>query len=137
MRSRTKGFGIDSIPLGFTAIKDILAGKYQRLPVIDDSGTVVPDSWAIADDLDLTYPDQRPLFAISGERAMARFFDTWLWRDIFPPMFRCYVLDNHNFAKLEDRAYIRESRERMFLSGKSNEEVVAGREERMPAIRKY
>ena len=29
-------------------------------------------------------------------------------------MFRCYVLDNHNFAKPEDRAYIRESPERMF-----------------------
>jgi glutathione S-transferase len=50
-------------------------------------------------------------------------------------MFRCYVLDNHNLAKPEDRAYIRESRERMFLGRKSMEEVVAGREGRLPAIR--
>src|SRR5262249_6614085 len=50
-------------------------------------------------------------------------------------MFRCYVLDNYNFAKPEDRDYIRESRERLFLGGKSMEETVAGREQRMPAIR--
>lgn len=130
-----KGFAIESIPVGFTGIRDILDGKYQRLPIIDDAGTIVPDSLAIADYLDRTYPDRPPLFATRSERVMARFFDAWLWREIFPPLFRCYVLDNHNFAKLEDRAYIRESRERLFLGGRSMEEVVAGREQRMPAIR--
>ena len=130
-----KGFAIDSVPVGFTDIKTILGGKYHQLPIIEDNGTIVPDSWAIADYLDLTYPDHRPLFATPGERVMARFFDAWLWREIFPQMFRCYVLDNYNFAKPEDRAYLRESRERMFLGGKSMEEVVAGREDRMPAIR--
>lgn len=130
-----KGFAIESIPVGFTAIRAILGGKYQRLPIIDDGGVIVPDSLAIADYLDKTYPDRPPLFATPGERVMARFFDAWLWRDVIPPMFRCYVLDNHNFAKPEDRAYIRESRERLFLGGRSMEEVVAGREERLPAIR--
>jgi glutathione S-transferase len=65
-------------PVGFTAIKDILGGKYHRLPIIEDDGKIVPDSWAIADYLDLTYPDQRPLFATPSERVMARFFDAWL-----------------------------------------------------------
>ncbi len=131
-----KGFPIDSIPVGFTGIKDILNGQYQRLPIIDDAGTIVPDSWSIADYLDRTYPDRPPIFATRADRIAAKFFDAWLWRDIFPPMFRCYVLDNYNFAKPEDRAYIRESRERIFLGGKSLEETVAGREDRMPAIRK-
>lgn len=130
-----KGFAVESIPVGFTGIKNILGGKYERLPIIDDGGTIVPDSLAIADYLDRTYPDRPLLFRTSGERVMARFFDAWLWREIFPPMFRCYVLDNFNFAKPEDRAYIRESRERLFLGGKTMEETVAGREERMPAIR--
>jgi glutathione S-transferase len=58
----------------FTAIKHILGGKY-RLPLIEHDGKIVPDSWAIADYLDLTSPDQRPLFATPGERVMARFFD--------------------------------------------------------------
>jgi len=127
-----KGFAVESIPVGFTAIKNILGGKYERLPIIDDGGTIVPDSLGIADYLD---PDRPLLFRTPGERVMARFFDGWLWRDIFPPMFRCYVLDNYNFAKPEDRAYIRESRERLFLGGRTMEETVAGREERMPAIR--
>ena len=130
-----KGFAVESIPVGFTEIKSILGGKYERLPIIDDGGTIVPDSWAIADYLDRTYPDRPPLFATPAERVAARFFEGWLWRDIFPPMFRCYVLDNFNFARPEDRDYLRESRERLFLGGKTMEETVAGREERMPAIR--
>jgi hypothetical protein len=28
-------------PVGFTAIKDILGGKYQRLPIIEDDGKIV------------------------------------------------------------------------------------------------
>jgi len=130
-----KGFEVESIPVGFTAIRTILGGKYERLPIIDDGGTIVPDSLAIADYLDRTYPDRPALFNTPGERVAARFFDGWLWRDIFPPMFRCYVLDNYTFAKPEDRAYIRESRERLFLGGRSMEEVVAGRSDRLPAIR--
>src|SRR5215471_3207478 len=130
-----KGFAVESVPVGFTGIRNILGGKYERLPIIDDAGTIVPDSWAIADYLDRTYPDRPPLFATKAERVAAKFFDAWLWRDIFPPMFRCYVLDNYNFAKPEDRDYLRESRERIFLGGKSLEETVKGREERMPAIR--
>jgi glutathione S-transferase len=130
-----KGIAIESIPVGFTGIKNILGGKYERLPIIEDGGAIIPDSWSIADYLDKTYPDEPPLFATPAERIMARFFDGWLWRDVIPPLFRCYVLDNYNFAKPEDRAYIRESRERLFLAGRSMEEVVAGREERLPAIR--
>jgi hypothetical protein len=44
-----------------------------------------------------------------GERVLAPFFDGWPGREIFPQMFRCYVLDNYNFTKPEDRAYRRES----------------------------
>src|SRR5215468_9855878 len=66
-----KGFAVDSIPVGFTGIKDILAGKYQRLPIIDDNGTIVPDSWAIADYLDRTYPGRPALFPTPGHRVMA------------------------------------------------------------------
>jgi glutathione S-transferase len=130
-----KGFGIESIPVAFTGIKNILGGKHTRLPVIDDDGTIVPDSFAIAEYLDVTYPDRRSLFATPGERVMARFLDTWLLNEVLRPMFRCYVLDHYNFAKPEDRAYLRESRERHFLGGKTMEEVVVGREARLPTIR--
>jgi len=129
-----KGFAVEAIPVTYMGIRKILDGKYDRLPVIDDGGTLVNDSWAIADYLDRTYPDRPPLFATPGERAMARFFDGWFWPTVISPLFRCYVLDNHNFVAPEDRAYIRESRER-YLGGKRLEDVVAGREQRLPAIR--
>src|SRR5215468_7749989 len=73
-----KGFAVESVPVGFTGIKKILDGRYERLPIIEDRGTIVQDSWAIADYLDRTYPDRPMLFATKGERTAARFFDGWL-----------------------------------------------------------
>lgn len=43
-----KGFAIESIPARFARIRKILGGKYDRLPNIDDGGTLVNDSLAIA-----------------------------------------------------------------------------------------
>jgi glutathione S-transferase len=50
-------------------------------------------------------------------------------------MYQCYVLDNFNLARPEDREYLRESRERTFLGGRKLEDVVKGREKRLPLIR--
>ena len=130
-----KGFEIESVPVSFTGIPKILNGQYTRLPVIDDQGVLVSDSIAIADYLDRTYPERPALFASAGERNLTLFFDGWLWRDVIHRMFSCYVLDNVEMAMAEDRDYLRESRERLFFGGRKLAEVVAGREERIPAIR--
>jgi len=131
-----KGFDIESVPVGFTQIKTILGGRYDELPVIDDNGVIVSDSWAIAEHIERTYMDRPLLFRTCGEHVWARFFDRWMFREIVPHMFKCYALDHYNCAKPEDRAYLRESRERNYLGGHRLEEVAEGREERLPAIRK-
>ena len=122
-------------PVAFTAIRNILDGRYEQVPILEDNGQVVPDSWAIAQYLDRTYPDRAPLFRTQGEYVAARFFDRWMFRDVVGHMYQCYVLDNYNFARPEDRDYLRESRERTFLGGRKLEDVVNGREKRLPVIR--
>lgn len=124
-----------TVPVAFTGIPKLLDGSYRKVPILQDNGRVVSDSWAIAQYLDRTYPDRAPLFRTQGEYVFARVFDRWMFRDVVPHMYHCYVLDNYNFARPEDKDYLRESRERTFLGGRKLEEVVKGREKRLPLIR--
>jgi len=122
-------------PVAFTGIRKLLGGKYEQVPIIEDNGEIVADSWAITQYLDRNYSDRPHLLRTNGEFVWARFFDRWMFRDVIPHMRRCYLLDNYNFARPEDRDYLRESRERTFLGGQRLEDVVKGREKRLPAIR--
>ena len=125
----------ETVPVAFTGIRKILDGRFEQVPIIEDNGQVVSDSWAIAQYLDRAYSDRPSLFRTYGEFTAARFFDRWLFRDVVPHMYHCYVLDNYNSARPEDRDYLRESRERTFLGGRKLEDVVRGREKRLPLIR--
>ena len=51
-----------------------------------------------------------------------------------PELLKLLVLDIHNNLSLEDQSYFRESREKML--GKTLEEVVTNRQERLPRIQK-
>ena len=54
-----KGFEVELVPGGFTGILERTGGRSERLPVIEDQGRWVLDSWLIAEYLDERYP-QRP-----------------------------------------------------------------------------
>lgn len=128
-----KGLPVECVPLGFTEIAPRFAGRHKTVPVIEDGGELVCDSWVIADHLDRAYPDRRPLFAAPGERAMVRFFDAWFSGEILRRCFGIYALDIHDAARPADRPYFRKSREARV--GLTLEEFVAGREERVGAVR--
>ena len=129
-----KGFEIDLVPNGFTGIKEITGGFSERLPVIVDEGHWVKDSWDIAEYLDATYPDRPRLVEGEGHKQLIKFIDQWTWATVIRPWFRCYILDYHDLSMPRDRAYVRESREQLFLEGRKLEEVQAGREERLPQV---
>ncbi len=129
-----KGFDIDLVPNGFTGIKELTGGRSERLPVIVDDGEWVLDSGKIAEYLDEKYPDRPMLFQGDSQKTLIKFIDAWTWRTVIGPWFRCYILDYHDLSMPKDRAYVRESRETLFLQGQRLEDVQAGREERLPLI---
>ncbi|HKD22136.1 MAG TPA: glutathione S-transferase N-terminal domain-containing protein [Rhizomicrobium sp.] len=129
-----KGFDIDIVPGGFTGIMDRTKGFADRVPVIIDDGHWVKDSWLIAEYLDEKYPDRPALFDGDSMKVLTKFIDGWLWATAIRPWFSCYILDYHDLSLPQDHAYVRESRQTLFLQGRKLEDVQAGREERLPLV---
>lgn len=128
-----KGLAFETQPVRFREIASIPGGGQKTVPVIDDNGRYVADSWAIADYLDATYPDRPKLFASQAERSLCHFVEASLFTTTFAVLFPMYVKDVHDHAFEEDRAYFRETREKRM--GRTLEEGCAGREERLEQAR--
>jgi len=127
-----KGLEFETRPVRFVDIPKLGGGAFTTVPVLEDGSHVVGDSWAIADDLDERYPEKK-LFQTPAERGMARFFEAWLFANVYPIVFRMYVKDIHDHVLPEDQAYFRESREKRL--GSTLEAISANREERVDAAR--
>ena len=128
-----KGIEVETIPWRFTE-KDAIGFTGQgRVPVLVDGDKVVFDSWTIANYLEDTYPDRPSLFGGAGGRALARFVNSWADTVQLAGMIRLVVADIHAHVHEKDRGYFRESREKRF--GATLEQVMADREQRLPAFR--
>ena len=128
-----KGFEIDIVPGGFTGILERTGGRTERLPAIVDSGRWVLDSWLIAEYLDDTYPDRPMLCGDPSVKVLTKFIEGWLWRTAVSPWFTCYIKDYRDQSMPQDHEYVTQSR-RAFLGGRSIEEAVVGREDRIPLV---
>lgn len=129
-----KGLPFETVPTRFLDIKKIGDGGFKTVPTIRDGERWVTDSEAIVDHLEATYPDRPTLFAGPGGRALAEFVRQWAQVVLHGQLARMLLLDIHDhLADDAERAYFRQSREAQF--GATLEEVVAGREERVPAFR--
>jgi glutathione S-transferase len=128
-----KGLAFETRPTPFTAIPEIGGGFSKTVPVIDDGGKLVRESFDIALYLEDTYPDRPSLFGGEGGKAEARFVEAWALTQIHPLLLTLVILDIHNRLDAEDRAYFRMSREKRL--GRALEEVQAGREDRVEAFR--
>jgi glutathione S-transferase len=129
-----KGVSFESIPIGFTEIPEVFGGRFKTVPVICHGGTMLAESWDIAEYLDRIFPGQPPIFSGPAEQAMVRLMDSWFSAEILRRMFRVYAFDIHNAARPEDRAYFRQSREGR-LKGTSLEAFTADRAAHLPALR--
>ena len=96
-------------PMGFTEKQKIAFADATTVPVIHDGTKVVKDSWAIALHLDETYPD-KPLFPNDADKAYARFVNGWADAVVNPLLFPLVVADLVDSVRLQDKAYIIESR---------------------------
>jgi glutathione S-transferase len=128
-----KGLDYEVSPVGFTEIPSLCGGQFKTVPIIEDSGKTVCDSWAIADHLDQAHADRPALFTSPQERALAKFFDGWFGLEIMNRIFAINVLDIHNHARAADQPYFRQSREAR-LGGKTLEQFTEGRDARLPEL---
>jgi glutathione S-transferase len=128
-----KGLSFESRPTPFTKIPEIEGGFSKTVPVLDDNGTLVRESFEIALYLERTYPDRPSLFGGPGGEAMTRFVERWTQFGLQGLLMRLIVADIHSVLDAEDQAYFRESRESRL--GMTLEDAQAGREDRLEAFR--
>lgn len=128
-----KGLPYETVPVRFTEIGSVGDGSYKTLPVIEDDGTFVSDSFAIAEYLEERSPEH-PLFS-PGEagRAAARFVEGTLNLTVHSRAMAVIVKDIHDAVDPMDKDYFRTSREGRL--GKPLEAVDAGRAEALPLLR--
>jgi glutathione S-transferase len=127
-----KGLAWESRRTGFAGIAGIGGGQ-RTVPVLDDGGTLVGDSWAIAEHLEARHPERPSLFGGEAGRAYALFVQHWTNTQVHPPIFRMIAADIHDRLEAADQPYFRESREQRL--GRPLEAVQAEREALLPAFR--
>lgn len=109
-----KGLHFEALPWRFTEKSALVPTGSDRVPVIEDKGRWVKDSWTIALYLDEAYPDRPKLMADEAERAAARLAMSWCDMALHLPIARYCMLEIHNALRPEDQPYFRSSRERRF-----------------------
>lgn len=127
-----KGLDCESRATLFTGIGAIGEG-FRTLPVLEDDGRQIGDSWAIAEHLESRYPDRPALFGGESGRSLALFVQQWTVAQMQMPIFRMIVADVHAALDPADQGYFRASREERL--GRPLEAVQSERERELPAFR--
>ena len=129
-----KRLPLETIAWRFTDKAQIAGFGADRVPVLLDGGTVVFESWRIAEYLEDTYPGRPSLFGDAAGRALARVISNWADLALHPLVLRMKIGDIFNVIDERDRSYFRQSREARF--GRTIEELVAeGPAMREPVLR--
>ena len=126
-----KRLNVECMPWHFTEKDKIKFSGQEKVPVLIDGSNTISDSWEIAKYLESAYPDSPSLKLDNGEVLFIKF---WSETFLHPELLQLLVLDIHDNLSLEDQSYFRESREKIL--GKTLEEVVANRLDRLPLIQK-
>lgn len=127
-----KGMPVETIPWRFTEGDRIAFSGQGKVPVIQDAGTTVFDSWAIAEYLEEQAP-MPSLFGGSVGRAHAAFINAWADSVMLGGIAPLIIRDLLDAVDPKDRAYFRSSREARF--GRTLEQVQENREDRVAAFR--
>lgn len=127
MALRHKGLEFETRPVRMTDKAAIAFSGGKTVPVIRDGEAVVRDSWKIAEHLEQAYPRAPALFGGDIGRGVSQAFNAWVDRAVVPAMLAVIVADIHERVDPEDRAYFRESMERVLK--RTLEEARAGRDE--------
>lgn len=127
-----KGEPVETIPWRFSDGDKIAFSGQGKVPVIQDGGKVVSDSWAIAEYLEAKVPTPALFGGVQG-KAHAYFVNAWADSVLAGGIARLIVRDLLEIVDPKDKAYFRSSREARF--GRTLEAVQEGRETRVAAFR--
>ena len=127
-----KGMPVETIPWRFTEGDKIAFSGQGKVPVIQDAGTTVFDSWAIAEYLEEQAP-MPSLFGGSVGRAHAAFINAWADSVMLGGIAPLIIRDLLDAVDPKDQAYFRSSREARF--GRTLEQVQEDRADRVVAFR--
>lgn len=133
MALRHKGLDVEEIPWRFIEKDAIAASGQGAVPVIEDQGNTLYDSWTIANYLDEAYPDRPLLFSGEEAKTLTFFLKHWVERTLHAPFFRLIVLDIEKQLHDKDKAYFRSSREKRL--GRTLEEFAGEPDAVLKALR--
>jgi glutathione S-transferase len=118
-----KGLDFEEVPTPFTEIKARESGFSPTVPVLNDEGHLVRDSFDIALYLEEKYPDAPSLFKGDGGKALSRGIEGYTQFVIQAALVKVVVKDIHDLLAPVDQTYFRASREARL--GKTLEEAEA------------
>jgi glutathione S-transferase len=128
-----KGLDPQVMPTRFADVARIRGLSGQDLvPIIEDDGHVVHDSWAIACHLEDRFPARPSLFGGAAGRGAARLVNVWSDTVLGRSMRRQIYADFIWCIDPGDRAYFRRSREAQL--GMTLEDYSAERDRALPAL---
>jgi len=107
-----KGLAYETEPVGFLEKNKFAPSQSHTVPVIDDGGTWVKDSWGIAEYLDEKYPDHPLLFQSEEAKSYAKFISAWADRVLVGGIFFVIVADIPQYLKADEVDYFTTTREK-------------------------
>lgn len=129
-----KNLPYETRPVRFTDKEIIAFSGQSKVPVLEDDETVVSDSQAIAEYLEIAYPNEASLFGEPPSRALMRFIKFWADDVLHPAIARLVLPDIFEQIAEQDKAYFRETRERAW--GMKIEDFAKARQEYLAVFEK-
>ena len=129
-----KRLACKTVATRFTDIPSIADSKQKTVPVIEDAGGIIADSWSIANYLEDKYPDGPSLFGGPAGCALTLFMQNWAVDVLHRGISELILRDVYDQLDEADKAYFRSSREKRF--GRTLEDVQAGRDTSITEFRK-
>ena len=129
-----KGLEFTTHPVKVSDKATIQFSGQKKVPIIRDGSTVVFDSFKIAEYLESRYPDRPSLFGGDTGLALARFFNSWVDRQLVGTLVPSLMIDNVKRLEPDDAAHLRSMFETGF--GKTLEELATGRDQAIASFQK-
>jgi len=128
-----KGLDFERVAMKFTDRASIAASGQDRVPVLDDGGRVVADSWAIACHLEDRYPGRPSLFGGAIGRGLSLMINKWADGVVLPSLRPLAVPATWAQTDPADSDWFRADREKRF--GRTLEDLASEGEQAIERFR--